>query len=98
MAATEQQIFMCLVCHKCLAGSFTEMSEETAVQRCDWLQYSKPGFLNRGVQQVEISHWRFRGFWCGLAEPIRWCDPLDGDLRYVGHLNNCIMVMLTAYK
>jgi len=31
-AATEQQIFMCLMCHKCLAVSITEMNEETAVQ------------------------------------------------------------------
>ena len=31
-AVTEQQIFRCLMCHKCLAGSFTEMNEETAVQ------------------------------------------------------------------
>jgi len=36
--ATEQQIFMCLMCHERLAESFTEMSEETAVQRCDWLE------------------------------------------------------------
>jgi len=40
-AATEQQIFMCLMCQKSLAGSFTEMNEETAVQRCDWLQHSR---------------------------------------------------------
>jgi len=42
-AVTEQQMFKCLMCHKCLAGSFTEMNKETAVQRCDWLRHEGLG-------------------------------------------------------